>query len=46
MGNMMGLPRSFVHHGVKTHAVQMVANGISLYALRPVVAWALESECV
>jgi DNA (cytosine-5)-methyltransferase 1 len=41
VGSMMGLPRDFVYHGAKTHAVQMVANGISLFALRPVVAWAL-----
>jgi hypothetical protein len=40
---MMGLPHDFEHHRCKTHALQMIANGISMHALRPVVAWALNT---
>jgi DNA-cytosine methyltransferase len=41
MSNMFGLPRDFVHHEKITIARAMICNGISLFALRPVVAWAL-----
>jgi DNA (cytosine-5)-methyltransferase 1 len=41
VSSMMGLPSDFEHHSFKTHAMQMLANTISMYALRPVVAWAL-----
>jgi DNA (cytosine-5)-methyltransferase 1 len=41
LSNMMGLPKTFKHHAHKTHAWMMIANGISMYALEPVVTWAL-----
>jgi DNA-cytosine methyltransferase len=42
VGSMMGLPRGFLHHELTSHARQMVANTINMYALRPLVAWALQ----
>lgn len=41
-GNMFGFPRDFIYNVCKTHTIKMTANTISLYALRPLVAWALQ----